>query len=246
MIDDLMLADMIGRLYDAALGDEAWTSVVGRLMRLLGGDCIALHPTPRPTQPDVAVRVDSDPDYIRHFNAYFHTLWPIRPLLPQLQAGSVFVDRMLIPDAEYIRTEFYNDYVRPQDRHSGLSWVNFDDGQFGAHLSVWRSRRRPDWWAGEMDVLRRLGPHLGRALQLRARLPAEDEPGEAGEPVLTPREMDCLGHVARGASSKRVAQQLGLSAHTVNEYVESAMRKLGAATRTEAVARAVGQGLLRA
>jgi DNA-binding CsgD family transcriptional regulator len=54
---------------------------------------------------------------------------------------------------------------------------------------------------------------------------------------LSPRELQCLRLVAAGASSKAIATALGLSAHTVNQYIESAMRKLGAASRTEAVAK---------
>ena len=62
--------------------------------------------------------------------------------------------------------------------------------------------------------------------------------------MLAPRERDCLAWVARGDSSKQAARRLALSVHTVNEYVASAMRKLQATSRSEAVANALSLGLL--
>ncbi|KGM34712.1 response regulator transcription factor, partial [Inquilinus limosus] len=58
------------------------------------------------------------------------------------------------------------------------------------------------------------------------------------------RERDCLARIARGASSKEIARQLDLSIHTINEYIEAAMRKLEATSRSEAVAKALVLDLL--
>jgi DNA-binding NarL/FixJ family response regulator len=53
-----------------------------------------------------------------------------------------------------------------------------------------------------------------------------------------------LGLLAEGAGNKEIAQRLNLSEHTVKFHVSSILAKLGAATRTEAVARGVRQGLI--
>ncbi|MTD55181.1 LuxR C-terminal-related transcriptional regulator [Amycolatopsis pithecellobii] len=60
---------------------------------------------------------------------------------------------------------------------------------------------------------------------------------------LTGRELDVLGLIAAGRTNPAVAATLGLTTHTVKSYVKSAMRKLGAETRLEAVvlARRTGQ-----
>ena len=52
---------------------------------------------------------------------------------------------------------------------------------------------------------------------------------------LTPREHECLRLVAQHLSSKEIARQLGLSQHTVDGHLDEARRKLGAATRRDAV-----------
>jgi DNA-binding CsgD family transcriptional regulator len=57
-------------------------------------------------------------------------------------------------------------------------------------------------------------------------------------PLLTPREVEVLAALAEGMTNKAIARRLDISLHTVKFHVESLFRKLGARTRTEAVARA--------
>ena len=63
---------------------------------------------------------------------------------------------------------------------------------------------------------------------------AEAEP----RTLLTPREMEVLGAIGDGLTNKGIARKLGISLHTVKFHVESLFRKLGARTRTEALAKA--------
>jgi DNA-binding NarL/FixJ family response regulator len=56
--------------------------------------------------------------------------------------------------------------------------------------------------------------------------------------LLTPRELEVLAALAEGMTNKAIARRLDISLHTVKFHVESLFRKLGARTRTEAVARA--------
>ncbi|MFI8826127.1 response regulator transcription factor [Streptomyces sp. NPDC053431] len=62
--------------------------------------------------------------------------------------------------------------------------------------------------------------------------------------LLTPRETDVLAAVASGATNAVAAQRLGLRPETVKGYLRTAMRKLGAHTRLEAVVAARRAGSL--
>ncbi|MEV7676193.1 helix-turn-helix transcriptional regulator [Streptomyces sp. NPDC088752] len=62
--------------------------------------------------------------------------------------------------------------------------------------------------------------------------------------TLTPRETDVLAAVASGATNATAAARLGLRPETVKGYLRSAMRKLGAHTRMEAVVAARRAGAL--
>lgn len=61
---------------------------------------------------------------------------------------------------------------------------------------------------------------------------------------LTPRELDVLTSIASGATNTAAAARLRLRPETVKSYLRSAMRKLGAHTRLEAVVAARREGLL--
>ncbi len=80
------------------------------------------------------------------------------------------------------------------------------------------------------------------AAGLVVRVPAPAAPGfaalpEDAMPALTPREVEVLTALAAGLGNKAVARRLGISPHTVKFHIESLFRKLGAATRAEAVAK---------
>ncbi|MES1212299.1 MAG: LuxR C-terminal-related transcriptional regulator, partial [Leifsonia sp.] len=60
---------------------------------------------------------------------------------------------------------------------------------------------------------------------------------------LSPRELDMLAQVALGKRNGQIAAQLGLSETTVKSYLSTAMRKLNATNRYEAVIAARRAGL---
>ena len=61
---------------------------------------------------------------------------------------------------------------------------------------------------------------------------------------LTPRELACLGELARGLRQDAIASALGITVATVELHLTNARRKLGAHTSTQAVAIAITRGLV--
>lgn len=96
-------------------------------------------------------------------------------------------------------------------------------------------------------ALRALAPRITDP-RLRSELLAAcgllTAPCPARDRTLAPRELDVLSWVAAGATNAAVAERLGLRPETVKGYLRSAMRKLGAHTRGEAVTAARRAGLL--
>ena len=64
------------------------------------------------------------------------------------------------------------------------------------------------------------------------------------EAPLSRREIEILQRVAYGSTTKEVADQLGISFHTVKTHLERIFEKLGANDRAQAVAIAIRQGLV--
>jgi DNA-binding CsgD family transcriptional regulator/tetratricopeptide (TPR) repeat protein len=101
------------------------------------------------------------------------------------------------------------------------------------------------------DVAVRLGATPLReavaALARRGRL-ALDLPGLGRLPdaaaVFTPREAEVLALLARGRTNRQVGAELFISEKTASVHVSNILAKLGAGSRTEAVAIAAARGLL--
>jgi LuxR family quorum sensing-dependent transcriptional regulator len=61
---------------------------------------------------------------------------------------------------------------------------------------------------------------------------------------LTAREAEVLHWVARGKSAWEIGEILNIAKRTVDEHVQTAVRKLGAVNRTHAVAMAVRDAII--
>jgi len=61
---------------------------------------------------------------------------------------------------------------------------------------------------------------------------------------MTSREAEVLTWVARGKSAWEIGEILRIAKRTVDEHVQTAVRKLGAANRTHAVAIAIREQLI--
>nr|WP_246259260.1 LuxR C-terminal-related transcriptional regulator [Streptomyces typhae] len=75
-------------------------------------------------------------------------------------------------------------------------------------------------------------------------IPAPAPAAMSAAPRLAPRELDVLVCLTDGVTNAVAAERLGLRPETVKSYLRSAMRKLGARTRWEAVVVARRSGLL--
>lgn len=73
---------------------------------------------------------------------------------------------------------------------------------------------------------------------LSAKLPSK---GDAE--VLTKRESEILGCLAKGLSNKEIARELDISESTVKIHVQNLLRKLGLSSRVQAAVYAVERGL---
>ena len=88
-----------------------------------------------------------------------------------------------------------------------------------------------------------LSPSIARYLVRRVRQSRGERPS-AEIASLTRRELDVLESLSRGYNYKEVAIDLGLSHHTVAQYIKSVYRKLRVNSRAEAVLEAVKHGVV--
>lgn len=76
------------------------------------------------------------------------------------------------------------------------------------------------------------------------RPPAQETPAAAPVAALSPRELEVLRLAAQGASQREIASTLNLSPNTVKTYLGHVTKKLGAASRAQALHLAAEQDLV--
>jgi DNA-binding NarL/FixJ family response regulator len=87
-------------------------------------------------------------------------------------------------------------------------------------------------------------PPLSPAVARRVMLFFHRQGANEGAVLLSPRETEVLRHLALGQSNKIIARELGLSVHTVGDYIKAVYRKLEVSNRAGAAYEAVRRGLL--
>jgi DNA-binding CsgD family transcriptional regulator len=65
-----------------------------------------------------------------------------------------------------------------------------------------------------------------------------------GKEALTPREVEVLELLAEGHQHEEIGRRLGIGPETVRTHARKAAERLGAKTRTQAVATAIRHGLI--
>ena len=141
-----------------------------------------------------------------------------------MQSGHEAVEVATCADATL--TDGTNDEVAP----SAAVAVGAIEGEFAGLLP-------PDPTAAQVDAALRA---VAAGLTVRAGSPRQRSFGPLAEewsPMLTAREIEVLAALSDGLSNKAAARRLGISPHTIKFHIESLFRKLGAASRAEAVAK---------
>jgi len=163
-------SQLLSSTYDAALDYKQWPIVLERLADALEGSSAVLRTgNLTHTQGEwISVRIDRafDQLYAEYYKQH-KALWQRARVRP---AESCESDREVIPREELVRTEFYNDFLLPQDTHTALRTYILAEGGWQGIISVGRSPRRGEWEGGHLDLLRHVAPHLHRAAQINLRL----------------------------------------------------------------------------
>src|SRR5262249_26651725 len=165
------LLPLVEKLYDAAGGQSGWEGFLGAVGTTLRAVIPGLFVHDTPTDAaTLAVTVGMDPTWGAAYDSYFIRHDLRRRKIWTLPPGSVFVGSALLPDEELVRSEFYNDFLRPQGFFHILGAVPVKTEDAFGVLRVIRPRSSPAFGRDEIELVRRLVPHLARAVGLARQL----------------------------------------------------------------------------
>jgi len=164
-------------LYSAPMDPARWTSVMDRFADMVGGSGAWLSRLNVADGSGTGMISRIDPAMPAIYMAHFAGMNPFsneadpRNYIVNWTPRVRFYEEWLSRDAVE-RTEYYNDFLRPQDIYCSMMIGLAADGLETCVLNINRSHKRGDFEAAEVAVARRLHPHLLRAFNLSRRLEA--------------------------------------------------------------------------
>jgi DNA-binding CsgD family transcriptional regulator len=219
----------IAAIQDSA--QELERAVLSRLRRDVGFDVAfflragGVGPGQRGLAPGLAARMRE------RLDAYGADLAPV--FARARRERGVAVDRDTLGPA-FERTCVYREFVAPHGGHSTALVTLSIAARHIATLALGRCDRTA-FSSRDVDALAQLVPALSLC-ELAVR-----NAGRAIDHGLTRREADVLDCLERGLTNREIARACGTSPHTVRNQLRAIFAKLGASTRTEAVAISLGR-----
>lgn len=168
-MDQNQFSKLIGTIYDAALDPTQWQNVIDVLTPTLEGRSSFLYKFDTRVQSttDIFWSSDTDQDYLQTFYDYYIHTNPYPTPIHELPSGSIH-DEMVLSRPEARKTEYYNDWARPQGLEPSQVGVkiDIDPDRFlvlGTHVPIKTYDQRSGFY---QTTFEKLIPHMKNALQV--------------------------------------------------------------------------------
>jgi hypothetical protein len=136
-LDDSVVVELVGLIYASAADPSCWTAFLRRFADLTGGTMTTL--VAQDTACDkgqLAAAVHIDPSYQRSFDEHYSrvNIWMTRQK-ELMVPGAVATGEMLSSEAELLASEWYNDWLRPQDLFHLMGGIVLKEGSWTSVFS---------------------------------------------------------------------------------------------------------------
>ncbi|MET3912561.1 DNA-binding CsgD family transcriptional regulator [Bradyrhizobium sp. S3.3.6] len=227
-----VLSRVIGLLSAQHASNQELRAIIGPLLLdLLDADFYASYTwNSRKQAFELGVSVNLDDACVPNYERYFqhrHKAGLSRWLRQGVNPVSA-----LISHRDLMRTEIYNEFLRPFGHYYGINLFAFDGRESIGDVRIWRRNGRPDFDDNEIELLKLIEPGFTQALK-RTALSCAPRLLPGLQAKLSPREAAVAGLAAKGLADKEIARRLAVTFATVRAHLDSAFAKLGVRNRTQ-------------
>lgn len=173
MADERILRDLIHRIYDSAVDARQWHHFLTGFAEAVGAHAAGLLVQDlRDHQGNLSEGQGFDPFWEQRYAEHYAGLniWLQRGSHLLRHPGIVITSQALIRESELEKTEFFNDFLRPQGHfYSFGASIAYEESVISG-ITALRSKSADGFAAAEVDLLQQLMPHLQSALRLHHRI----------------------------------------------------------------------------
>jgi DNA-binding CsgD family transcriptional regulator len=158
--------------YEAATDRGRWPALMRGLASTLGCEVVGMNLQDlRGGRARLECQIGADPSWLERYESYYAPRNIFVQARPDLTySGAIRNGEAIVPDREAMRTEYFNDFLRPLGILHAIGMVPFRTGSVMALLSLMRPIGAPSFASADFALLERFMPHLQRALSIHRHL----------------------------------------------------------------------------
>jgi DNA-binding CsgD family transcriptional regulator len=162
--------ELVKLTYEAATSSSRWRDFLRLFSEVVHApSAVFLIHDNTNQKANASAAIGVDPGWAKSYQEYFVTINPWLEGRP-FRRGVVAVGEQILNDRELVRTEFYNDFLRPQDWFHCCGVKIAQDQLTTSEISAVRSRRAGTFTSSEVALFEYLAPHLQRAVRIHNRI----------------------------------------------------------------------------
>lgn len=173
MVTEEIVLSLVGQIYDATADPARWVGFLSRMRDLTGSSLVLIdsHKNLPLLRSEFNWSVGLDSEYEGSYQKYYGSINPFVKAKPQLvKSGFVGTSQMACADDVLSKTEYYNDWMCPQDLFHGIAGFIHKDDQQMITLGFHRPKEYGPYGDEDIFLVKALMPHLQRAFQLNTRI----------------------------------------------------------------------------
>ena len=171
MMTDYRTSQALDLILAAAVSPERWADVLHYLAQAtdsVAGGITIEDATTRKGEP--LVYFGFDPDHVRRTFDYYLPMNPLFGIAERMTPGFVVANGDVVSESKFRRSEFYDGWARPQGLCCPTTVVLSRRGDRYCPLTLVRPDGKGDLSPSNLRWLRRLVPHLTRAMETTVQL----------------------------------------------------------------------------
>lgn len=160
---------MIESIYTTVTDQGAWHTFLRELVACSKSrSARLLVMNPEATRVISSIKVNIDDNYHRQYVDHYVNTCPWRPELQRKTPGRLYSTYLHFScrQPQFCRSEFFNDWARPQDIHHGVCGTIFRNSSHSVQLLVQRTRDQGHYNEAQTAFFNDLIPHLQHSFLL--------------------------------------------------------------------------------